>query len=407
MKIKQIFEDFKVDEVYDLEELGKKNNESAAGKLNYYYFRLWKRDYTTQRAVEQVCRSFHIQLRDAHFAGTKDRAAVTTQLISLKRLHSNWEKDVEYFNEKNKDIQLEYIAMFPSRLNLGDNLGNKFEIVVRDVDEKDIDNMKVEMVKVKERGVPNFFDSQRFGFCGNNHIVGKYLLTGDFEKAFFTIITAYPLNNQKEEHMKLVSYLTDNWEAIMESNDWSEVLSICPDWLRQERQLIDYVAKFKNDFLGAISLLPKKIRSLYVNSYQSYLFNETLKYLDSIGKLEGYKELPLIAAESELKDDWGEFVQDILDKDGLTLQSFEMKSAPTLRPSEIFRETFVSVKDLEVLEIGADELASFASISTNADAPQENLEREGNEGRKKVTLSFELGRGSYATNVIKVLFDGN
>lgn len=383
MIMKQIPEDFKVDEIYDLKKLEEKENESETGKLRFYYFKLWKRDYTVNRAIEHICKTFKIQIRDVHFAGTKDRVAVTTQLISLRRLRHGWEEDLKYFNLKNPDIKLEFLGMYPARLNLGDNKGNKFTITVRDLDSKEIFSMKERLEKVKIHGVPNFFDSQRFGFSGSNPIVGKYLLRGNFEKAFFTIITAIPKDNQKPEHVKFVKYLTDNWKEIIETNNWDEALKICPDWLRTERMFIERVQTYKNDFLGAISLLPKKIRTLYVNSYQSYLFNETLQYLDSIGKLSNYKELPLVAAESELKDDWGEYVRGLLSRDGLNLDYFKLPSSPTLRPREVMRDVFVPVNNLEIVEEGEDDL---------------------NSRRKKVVLSFDLGKGSYATNVVKVLF---
>jgi tRNA(Glu) U13 pseudouridine synthase TruD len=99
--------------------------------------------------------------------------------------------------------------------------------------------------------------------------------------------------------------------------------------------------------------------------------------------LEQYPELPLVASETKLSGDWGSFVQDLLSKDGLNLSYFEVPSTPTLRPREVMRKTFVEVKDLEILSEVEDEL---------------------NSNKKKVTLSFSLGPGSYATNVVKVLF---
>lgn len=377
MILKEKPEDFRVDEIYDLEALGEKKNESETGKLRFKYFKLWKRDYTVQRAIEQICRTFKIQIRDVHFAGTKDRVAVTTQLISMRRLRHSWKEDLEYFNNKNPDIKLEYIGDFPCRLNLGDNLGNHFSIVVRELNSEDFENLDKNLDKIKSRGVRNFFDSQRFGFGGRNPVIGKYLLRSDFKKAFFSIITAIPDDNQKEEHLKFVDYIEENFNSIVESNDWSEALRICPEWLRPERKLMEYVQKYKNDFLGAISLLPKKIRTLYVNSYQSYLFNETIKYLDSLNLLENYEELPLIASESELKDDWGEFVRSLMSRDGLNLDYFKMQSAPTLRPKEVLRKVFIPVQNLEV---------------------------DKNEDEGVAKISFDLGSGSYATNVIKELF---
>jgi tRNA pseudouridine13 synthase len=383
MKLKQIPEDFQVDELYDLEIYKNKENESETGKLRFKYFELWKRDYTVQRALEHVCKVFKLQARDVHFAGTKDRVAVTTQLISMRRLRHNWEEDLEYFNNKNPDIKLKFIGEFPSRLNLGDNLGNKFKITVRDLENKDIEEMQKNIENIREHGVPNYFDSQRFGFSGKNPIIGKYFLRGDFKKAFFHVLTAAP-EDIKEEHKIFVDYLTENYESILESNDWSKVLELLPEWLRLERRLIEWVAKWKNDFLGAMGLIHKKIRTMYVNSYQSYLFNETIKYLKSIGSLEKYKELPLVAFGSDLNNEWGLYVQQLLSKDGLNLEYFKMPRSPTLQPKEVLRNVHIPVNNLQVSEVEEDDL---------------------NEGKKKVTVTFELGSGSYATNAIKVLFN--
>ncbi len=383
MKLKQIPEDFIVDELYNLDKLKEKENESKGDSKNFKYFKLWKKDYTVNRAIEHICKVFKVSIRDVHFAGTKDRFAITTQLISIRRFHKNWKEDLEYFNNKNPDIKLTYLGDFPARINLGDNLGNKFTITIRDLSELEIEKIKINFEKIKNEGVLNFFDSQRFGFSNSNIIIGKYLLRGNFEKALFSILLAIPEENQKEEHIKFIDYLKNNWEEIIKNNDWSKAIELCPDWLRIEKEMIMWLIKYKNDFLGAINLLQKKIRTLYVNSYQSYLFNESIKYLDSIDKLKNYEELPLVAFETVLKDDWGEFVQGLLGKDGLNLSYFEMKSNPTIRPKEVFRKTKINVENFEISEIGIDEL---------------------NSNKKKVILTFSLCPGSYATNVIKQLF---
>lgn len=383
MKLKEIPEDFCVDEIYDLEKYQGKVSESTGDDKNFKYFKLCKRDYTVNRAMEQVCRVFKVSPRDVHFAGTKDRQAVTTQLISARRLRKNWMEDLEYFNNKNPDIKLEYIGDFPARLNLGDNLGNRFTITIRDLDDSEVEVFNRNFPIIQVNGVLNYFDSQRFGFSGKNPVIGKYLLRGDFEKAFFHIITAAP-EEIKPEHKVFVDYVTENWKEIIESNDWGEALKLLPSWLSLEREMIEWVAKSRNDFLGAMGLIHKKIRTMYVNSYQSYLFNETIKYLASIGKLKDYSELPLVAAETSLDTEWGEFVRGLLSRDGLNLEYFKMPRSPTLRPREVMRDAIVRVDNLKLVSMGDDEM---------------------NSGKKKVVVSFDLGSGAYATNVVKNLFE--
>ncbi len=379
MKLKYVPEDFVVNEIYDLDSYRKKEVE---GKGGVYYFELWKRDYTTQRAIEHVVRAFRVRARDVHFSGTKDRVAVTRQIISVRRFRGDVERVVEFFNSKNDDIKINFLGEFPARINLGDNLGNEFRIVVRDLDESEIDFAKKRVEEARRFGVLNYFDSQRFGFSGMNSIIGKYFLRGDFKKAFFNILIAAP-TNVREEHGRFIEYLKNNWDSIIENNDWSGALEVLPDWLRLERKMIEWVASHKNDFLGAMNLIHKKIRTMYVNSYQSYLFNETVKYLDSIGKINDYDFLPLVASETKLEGDWGDFILGLLGKDGLSLKDFDLPRSPTLKLKEVMRKVRIEVSEVEMVEVGDDEFF---------------------EGKRKCVLRFSLGPGSYATNVVRYLF---
>ena len=102
MKIKQISEDFRVDELYDLESL--KNKE--AEERRFSYFILTKKDYTLNRALENITKFFKIPIRDIHFAGMKDRQGITTQLISIREF--NLIEKVEGFNSKFKGLNLEF-----------------------------------------------------------------------------------------------------------------------------------------------------------------------------------------------------------------------------------------------------------------------------------------------------------
>jgi len=382
MKIKQIDSDFGVNETYNLEQLKLKENNSKDGSLRFYYFILTKTNYTVNSAIEQICRTFKIQIRDVHFAGTKDRHAVTTQLISLRRLRKTWKEDVEYFNNKFLEMNLEFVDMFPSRLNLGDNTGNAFNIVVRDVTAEEIKAARGKLNLIKENGVPNYFDSQRFGYAGNNHIVGKHLIKAEFKEAFFEIILSAPVN-AKRDQKEFVKYVIENKEKIIEENDWEKVKELCPYWLRNETRMIEYVMQYKNDFLGAISLIPKKIRTMYVNAYQSYIFNETIKFLKREGKFVITETLPLVSAETDFNTFWGEFVLELMNKDGIKPEDLKLASSPTLRPREVLRGVKNSISNLVIGEGVDDDL---------------------NSGKMKVVVSFELGRGSYATNVVTELF---
>lgn len=167
MIIKELPEDFIVEELYDVEKFKNKDEDKDS-----YYFILTKRDYAQLRALERVSKVFKVSRKSIHFAGTKDKKALTKQIISLQHVNENtWRENVDYFNNSVKDMFLEFLGVFNGRVNLGDNLGNKFTITLRDLSSEEIEIIERRAEEIREEGVLNYFDSQRFGFSNNSHIV--------------------------------------------------------------------------------------------------------------------------------------------------------------------------------------------------------------------------------------------
>lgn len=191
--------------------------------------------------------------------------------------------------------------------------------------------------------IPNYFDDQRFGINKNNHIIGKLLLQKKFKEAAGQI--------------------------------------------KQSQRIVDmYLQSNPTDFVGAIRSLPKKIMQMYIHAYQSFLFNELLK--KEIEKTDYFEveyaagvlffpkielantKLPLIGFGTE------ENVEKVLVSEGITLRDFIMKQIPELSSEGAEREAFIEPKDLEVKKIDNGYL-----------------------------VSFSLPAGSYATVVIKAMFE--
>lgn len=154
-KLKQIPEDFRVKEIINLE----------FEKGRYAYYKLIKKGYTTQRAVEIIAKKMGIKTKFINFAGNKDRNSIAEQYISI--LHGK-KKGFEI-----PGIKLEYLGQGKKRINLGSLQGNEFEITIRNVLKKP---------KILS-WFPNYFDVQRFGKNLNNHLIGKYIVKRKFDKA--------------------------------------------------------------------------------------------------------------------------------------------------------------------------------------------------------------------------------
>ena len=379
MRYKTIPQDFIVREIFDMESLREKPEEGKGQK--FYYFLLTKTNYTQLRALKVVSKVFGTSLKNIHFAGTKDKFAVTTQIISITRNNPrNLQKNVDYLNTF-KDISIKYLGEFFCRINLADNIGNSFKVTLRDCSLEEIELVKSNLNTLERIGVLNFFDNQRFGFSNNSHIVGKYILQNKIDLAVKEILTSVP-QNFNEEHKKFGNFVLENWDEISLQNSEviEQMISLAPKFLTREKVMLQHLKKFKNDFAGSFRTLPKKLRTLYVNSYQSHIFNLLLKHFG-----REFNLFPLISSNTNFEDygeDLENFVVDFLREDGLDLESFKLDFMPEISPCGSFREVLSFPKNFRVCEVLDDELF---------------------ENKKMVVVEFELKKGEYATNVIKAL----
>lgn len=332
-KIKQLPEDFVVDELIapDIAESG-----------DFLLFWMKKRSYTTMRAVERIAESLRIKPKFIGFAGNKDRNAVTKQLISIKSVRK---EAVESINMK--DISLEYIGVSDKPVSMGTLDGNSFEITVRDVTADQYDSIPHSIPKSKLL-VPNLFGEQRFS--KNNAEIGKLLVKRDFKSAV---------------------------ELMLESD------------FQEEAVVRDFLDRNNSDYISALRKLPKKILLLYVHSYQSLLWNESVQEYLKIQGIDGQDPkavMPMIGFGMEVKDKDAKFILDrIMARECIKERDFIIREIPEISSEGSERAMFVEPKDFSIGKLEDDEL---------------------NEGKKKVLLRFSLPKGCYATVVIEFLFKG-
>jgi tRNA pseudouridine13 synthase len=224
-------------------------------------------NWESNRMIRLMAREMGISRERIGFAGTKDKRAVTSQLMSFECPPDALKK----INLKDIEISDVYTAKNPVRL--GNLVGNEFSIRVRDLD-LDLSEVPEVLDKVSSDidetgGFPNYFGVQRFGVVRPvTHIVGERIVRGDIEGAVRTYLSE-PSKFENEDIIRVR-------KELAEREDWRELLKIMPESLGFEKSLVGHLMNNPEDWTGALSVLPNNLQMMFVHAYQSYLFNVML-----------------------------------------------------------------------------------------------------------------------------------
>ena len=230
----------------------------------YLVCRLKKRNWEQQHAIKEIARRLGISHRRIGWAGTKDRRAVTTQLISIYRVTPGMVEDIRL-----KDITLEVVRQQNAQLSLGDLQGNRFDIMIRDAAVPDPAACVQKITDDVATGIPNYYGIQRFGGVRPvTHEVGGRILAGDYEGAVVTYIgKAFLLEREDIRQVRT---------AFHTARDPRAALREFPVSLGYERAMLQHLHNNCGDYAGALQELPPKLLSMFVSAFQSCLFNEAV-----------------------------------------------------------------------------------------------------------------------------------
>ena len=313
-------EDFCVEEVIEVKH--KKND--------CLVFTLEKMNRNTIDTIKKIAGILNIPFNNFGYAGLKDKHAVTRQRVSVKGV-----------KKEDLKIELENITISEiekgDRIRIGDHLGNKFTIVVRNVN----------TIKDIPEGFPNFFGEQRLD---GNEIVGREMLRGDHERAVKNLL--------KKEGM----------DEEIENEEFDKIFEKYPN--TYEKRILKFLIR-KKDYLLALKSLPSDILTLYIHAYQSFIFNELLKkrlerlelceieigdvicskkfekkaYVTvTSSNIEEAREkkyvpvLPIIGYKTRVYGKTKEDLDLLLEKENIKLEDFKIKSIPFLSSRGTYRE---------------------------------------------------------------------
>ncbi len=335
-----------LDRVYTKEELGFDGDGEDPKKFTTFV--LQKRDWNTIQALKTIARRFRRGVKSTSFAGTKDRASVSTQLCSIFGITPEALLGIHI-----KDLKINGAWQSNDKVKMGSLLGNRFTVTIKDAGEtENIENINEEL-----KGLfPNYFGEQRFGVRSNNVQIGLDIIEGDFKGAVekFLLDTTNERNSDAVEARK----------RLAEEQDYGKALEYFPQYLKYERTLLDSLANDPANHAKALRKLPRNLTLMFVHSIDSYIFNEEVEKRVKEGSTApksgdrlcgaGYYGFPdetregddfilgnIIGYESAVNDD----EKAILDELGITQEQFKVKGMPELNCRGGRRALFSVYKD--------------------------------------------------------------
>jgi tRNA pseudouridine13 synthase len=383
MHIKEKPEDFKVEELTDCE---------AAAVGDFAFYRLDKRGWTTPDALQIIRKRWKLETRRLAVGGLKDRHAETTQFMTIFR---GPQRKLTHAN-----LQLTYLGQVAEAYTSEQITANRFAITVRAMTTEQIAAALRSLEEVRAVGVPNYYDDQRFGsVIHGGPFVAQQIIVGEYEGALRSALTA-PYAFERSAGKKEKAVLRQHW------GNWGYCQQALPRG--PARTIVDFLAAHAGDYRGALERLPPELRSLYLSAYQSHLWNHMLvdwlsdqvvhddltpialrlgevpmpRRLDAeVCEQLSTLALPLHSARVHLDDadPRKPYFDRILTEEGVTQEQFKLKG---------FRNLFFSKGER-------------AAWCFPHDLKARSARDEAHSGKQKLTLRFDLPRGSYATLVVK------
>lgn len=386
MKLKQLPADFIVEEIPDYTVSSEKDEHTI--------FLLQKQEIDTFDAIRRIAQRLHISLFEIGYAGLKDKHALARQYVSIPTRYN-------VLGLKLDSVVLTLIGYSRKKIKIGDLAGNRFTIITRDIQKDELTDIPLNAQAIATSGVPNYFDSQRFGSVIDKVFIGKEVILKRYETAVKQYLTAY----QKSEPKKIKN---EKRRILSSWNDFSNVRLFNKAFAVVTKEYLK-----TKDWRAAYGKIPAHLREMYVNAYQSYLWNECVKEIlklsvekkklysieYAVGALLFFTDLSVqereripqtfltISNQMIVPESEKQVIDRVIAKEYLKLADFNIEDEAG---------NFFKTRARQLLLIPQD-----FSIGT---PKRDELNNKENTERYKIQVSFSLPKGSYATLITKRLF---
>lgn len=390
---------------------------SSSERNRYLLCVLVKRNWDTFQAIRAVADRLGINARRIDIAGIKDAKAVTAQYVTVQGVSA---EDVE--GVVVKDVVIRPVGYFRNGLSSYYLFGNHFKIKIgavthsRSTIKKRIEKTMEELEALG--GAPNFFGHQRFGTTRPvTHLVGKAFVKGNLKKATMLFLArSSPYEHPESRQAR---------EQLQATQNFQQALKNFPKQLRYERLMLKHLALKQEDFVGAFRRLPAKLRELFPQAYQAYLFNEFLSrriegglalnkamvgdYAMSVERSGLSMPTMYRTANTETLSEISRAVKNGKMRVAIPLIGFKQRPSQGVQgeiETRVLEEEGISPEDFRNVvmpEISARGELRAVTTPINDFSLSEISEKPANLSTRKARVGFVLHRGSYATIVLREL----
>lgn len=327
------------------------------------------------------------------YAGLKDKHAITRQVFTVQ--HGDPALAPKF---EDSHIRILGADRHKNKIKRGHLAGNRFVIKLRDVQVSDVVRVKRLLDHLVAHGVPNYYGEQRFGYRRNNHLLGRSLLLGRWQE-FLDEQLGRPTPDEAQHAQEA--------RRAYEERDYKRAVNTWPTVHRFERQSVGPLSRGATA-QQAIHGIDFTQLSLLVSAFQSEIFNRVLDQRLREGTYD-----TLFNGDVAFKhDSRGMFLVDDAAVEQPRCQRLEISpTGPMWGPQMLMpageilqmeraalEQTGVSESDLTAADPYAPEgsrralrmLVKDAEVSGGVD-----------EHGAYIRLAFELGRGSFATTLLR------
>lgn len=240
----------------------------TCGEGDHLFLLTRKAGISTFEAVRRLADALAIPEREIGYAGLKDARAITTQWLTVPATCEPAIADLRLSR-----IEILETSRHTNKLKVGHLRGNRFEVTVRGASPERAAPILDELVR---RGAPNYFGPQRFGSRGTTHLCGESILKRDHD-TFVKRFLGGPSGPEIDENLR-------ESRELFDAGKIEDAYRAMPTRRRAEKKCLHALLRFEGDTERACFAIPKRMRQMYVSSFQSSLFNRLVE--QRVGELD-------------------------------------------------------------------------------------------------------------------------